>query len=200
MKKTALYQAIDGGRKAVPQTPIKCSTSDARLGYGYYFWDSIIDAALWWGKVHYGGNYIICRSFYDAHSDKCFDLIGNLDHRKQLKACADKLRARGRQDFTLAEVLEGVKKGCPDFDDLYWAIRAEPVNKRYLDRKQDIPLYEEDPTSCWDEDIPFAQGGERLVQSCGLRVQLCVTNLDFLLEREYTANCYPVYRDASYMV
>lgn len=78
MKKTALYQAIDGGRKAVPETPIYCSTSDARLGHGYYFWDSIIDAAHWWGKVHYGGHYIICQSFYDAHSDKLFDLLGDL--------------------------------------------------------------------------------------------------------------------------
>lgn len=198
MKKTALYQAIDGGRKAVPQTPIYCSTSDARLGYGYYFWDSIIGAAHWWGRVHYGGNYIICQSFYDAHSDKYFDLIGNLLHRAQLKGCADKLRVRGRQGFALAEVLEGLRKVCPEFDDLYWAIRAEAVNKHYPDRKQDIPLHKDEPTSCKGRDIPFAEGAKRLVLSCGLRVQLCVTNLAFLLEGEYTA-IYPEYRDASYM-
>lgn len=199
MKKTALYQAIDGGRKAVPETPIYCSTSDARLGFGYYFWDSIIGAAHWWGKQRYGeNNYIICQSFYDAHSDKYFDLVGNLLHKEQLKSCADKLRARGRQGFALAEVLEGLREVCPEFDDLYWAIRAEAVNKHYLDRKQDFPLRKEEPTSCEDGDISFARG-TKLVLSCGLRVQLCVTNLAFLLEGEYTAICYPEYRDASYM-
>ena len=253
MKKTALYQAIDGGRTAVPERPIRCTTSDARLGYGHYFWESIIDAAHWWGKERYGkNNYIICQSFYDAHSDKYFDLIGNLDHRKKLKACADELRARGRDDFALAEVLEGLKKVCPEFDDLYWAIRAEPISKNFdkklnirlhnedptscegrnlpftlaevleglkkvypkfenhywtiraeakdlLDKKLAISLPKEDPTSCEDRDIPFAEGAKKLVLPCGQRVQVCVTNLAFLLEDEYTPIYYPECRDASYM-
>ena len=190
MKKTALYQAIDVGRKAVPQTPIRCSTSDARLGYGYYFWDSIIDAAHWWGEKHYRGNYIICRSFYDAHSDRCFDLKGNLDHIAQLKDCADTLRAEGRQDFTLAEVLEALRKVCPEFDDLYWAIRAEFIKVGAPpDKKLDITV-----------SSRSREKGRTTVIHCGNRVQLCVTNRAFLLEGEYTEIYYSWCRDASYMV
>lgn len=189
MKKTALYQAIDGGRKAVPELPIYCSTSDARLGHGYYFWDSIIGAAHWWGKKRYGkNNYIICQSFYDAHSDKLFDLLGNLLHKEQLKSCSDKLRAKGCQGFTLAEVLEGLREVCPEFDDLYWAIRAEFI-------KVEAPP---DKNLDFTVSPPSREKGRTTVLHCGNRVQLCVTNLAFLLEGEYAA-IYPEYRDASYM-
>ncbi|MBF1311941.1 MAG: hypothetical protein HXN06_02310 [Porphyromonadaceae bacterium] len=199
MKKTALYQAIDGGRNAVPEVPIYCSTSEARLGWGYYFWDSLIHAAHWWGRTHYRDNYIICQSFYDAHSDRYFDLVGDLTHREMLRECADELRKRKQEDFSLAEVLELLKIVRPQFKELYWAIRAEAVNKRYLDGKLDIPLYKGKSSSCEETDISFAHGDRRLVVSCSQRVQVCVMNLAFLLEGEYRS-VYPEYRDELYVV
>lgn len=186
MKKTALYQAIDGGRKAVPQTPIYCSTSNARLGHGYYFWDSIIDAAHWWGGVHYGGNYIICQSFYDAHSDKLFDLLGDLSHRQEFTVFLDGLHKMQPEDMSLAEVLD-IMNANPKFSQRYWAIRAEFIKMGPSDKNLDITV-----------SLPSQANGRKTVLHCGNRVQLCVTNLAFLLEGEYTA-IYPEYRDASYM-
>lgn len=187
MKKTALYQAIDGGRKAVPKTPIKCSTSDARLGHGYYFWDSIIDAAHWWGGVHYGGNYIICQSFYDAHSDKLFDLLGNLAHRDELKEFSDGLHRMYPEDMSLAQIL-AIMNARNKFNQRFWAIRAEFI-------KVEAPP---DKNLDFIVSPPVREKGRTTVMHCGNRVQLCVTNLDFLLEGAYTA-IYPEYRDASYM-
>ena len=198
MKKTALYQAIDGGRNAVPETPIYCSSSDARLGEGYYFWDSAIHAAHWWGRTHYGENYLICQSFYDAHSEHYFDLLGDLTHRERLRECADVLREEKQEVFSIAEVLKVLRK-MPGFEEEYWAIRAEAVNKRYSDRKLDIPLHKGNSSPCEETDIPFAHADRRLVISCSQRVQVCVTNLAFLLEGEYRS-VYPEYRDESYVV
>ena len=199
MKKTALYQAIDGGIREVPEDPIYCSTCDARLGEGYYFWDSAINAAHWWGRKHYHGNYIICQSFYDAHSDRYFDLLGNVKHRSVLNECADILRQRKPDDFSLAEVLELLKCQLPQFKELYWAIRAEAINKSYPDRKHDIPLIKGECSLCDEVDIPFEHGGKRLVLSCSQRVQVCVTDLTFLIDREYKS-IYPECWGEFYMV
>lgn len=172
MKKTALYQAISYKEETIPKIPIHCSSEDARLGQGYYFWDTDIEAAKWWGESHYEGAYRVCRSHYDAHSEHYFDLVGNVQHIKILGECYHKLQQRKKEDYSIGEVLELMKCVIPEFRDTYWAIRAHPMNKRYLDSKM---------------DIPFAKGEDKkLFISCATRVQVCVTNLDFLLDgREY---------------
>ncbi len=172
MKRTALYQAISNKEETIPKKPIRCSSEDARLGQGYYFWDTDIQAAHWWGKSRYKGAYRVCRSHYDAHSEHYFDLVGNMKHIQILSSCHRKLQQRKKGDYSIAEVLELMKRLIPEFIDIYWAIRARPMTKRYLDPKM---------------DIPFAKGGNnRLFISCATRVQVCVTNLDFLLDgREY---------------
>lgn len=190
MKKTALYQAIDGKRKEVPASPICCVRSDSWLGPGCYFWDTAEDAAHWWGKEHYKRNYIICKSFYDLHSEKLFDLLGCVEHRVQFRDCFWTLRKRGKKDevFTVAEVLQSLREELPEFDKDYWAIRAEFIKMGPSDKNLDITV-----------SRPTQANGRRTVLHCGNRVQLCVTNLAFLLEGgEYTA-IYPEYRDASYM-
>lgn len=171
MKKTALYQAISSKEETIPKIPI-CSSEDARLGKGYYFWDTDIKAAKWWGKSHYEGAYRVCRSHYDAHSEHYFDLVGNMEHIQILSRCYHKLQQRKKEDYSIAEVLELIKLYIPKFKDIYWAIRARPMTKRYPDSKM---------------DIPFARGEDnKLFISCATRVQVCITNLDFLLdEREY---------------
>ena len=44
--------------------PFKSVTSHW-LGVGYYFWDSLMRRAHWWGDRHYGGNYMIIASDTD---------------------------------------------------------------------------------------------------------------------------------------
>ena len=123
-------------------------------------------------RVNYEGAYRVCRSHYDAHSERYFDLVGNVQHIKILGECYHKLQQRKKEDYSIAEVLELMKCIIPEFRDTYWAIRAHPMNKRYLDSKT---------------DIPFAKGEDnKLFIPCATRVQVCITNLDFLLDgREY---------------
>jgi hypothetical protein len=54
--------------------PFLCSRSDAWLGEGYYFWESFIDNAHWWGANAYPEKYMICRAFYVHDSARCLDL------------------------------------------------------------------------------------------------------------------------------
>lgn len=171
MKKTALYQAISSKEETIPKEPIYCSSEDARLGQGYYFWDTDIQTAKWWGESHYEGAYRVCQSHYDAHSEHYFDLFGNVKHIQILSRCHRKLQQRKKEDYSIAEVLESMKLLIPEFIDIYWAIRARPMMP-YPDSKM---------------DIPFAKGKDnKPFISCATRVQVCVTNLDFLLDgREY---------------
>ena len=83
MRSRHLYQSVED-RGRVEYTPIFCEAKDAWLGQGYYFWDSEINDAHWWGQEHYNGFYVICQSKYDYDSLEYFDLLGNTDHRKYL--------------------------------------------------------------------------------------------------------------------
>jgi hypothetical protein len=44
------------------------------LGIGYYFWDSDIELAHWWGQSHYGGKYMICETIGEI-DEMCLDLM-----------------------------------------------------------------------------------------------------------------------------
>ena len=84
MDRVPLFQTVRGGEQVVIKEPIYCQSEEARLGYGYYFWEYDIDNAHWWGRTHYKGNSEIYQSYYDRHSEKCFDLLGNPQHRKNV--------------------------------------------------------------------------------------------------------------------
>lgn len=75
--------------------PVKSTMFDATgkpknkppfAGDGYYFWEDNIDAAEWWGMVHYlnrGKSYRIFRIDIDLiYNGLFFDLIGNRQHLK----------------------------------------------------------------------------------------------------------------------
>jgi len=50
------------------QGPFLCNRKDVWLGIGYYFWDSFIENAHWWGKegARYK-NYFICESSFELN-------------------------------------------------------------------------------------------------------------------------------------
>jgi hypothetical protein len=107
--------------------PFKCTKNNAWLGHGYYFWDSHIELAHWWGKNSYGKNYIICRA--SAYLDKtCWDLHGNGIHRNDFKEICEEIIDRGistKDRLLVAHVIEYLKKNNLFF---YKAIRALGVN------------------------------------------------------------------------
>ena len=61
------------------QGPFIC-TNNPWLGKGYYFWDTFLDLAHWWGKQVHSGNYIICQTFIEDNSEYILDLVGNTQH------------------------------------------------------------------------------------------------------------------------
>ncbi|MDQ3191286.1 MAG: hypothetical protein M3Q58_06815 [Bacteroidota bacterium] len=74
--------------------PFKCVEKHAWLGFGYYFWDTHIELAHWWGnEVHHSREYLICEA-YGIIDSKCWDLHGNGEHREELKALSDEMVAR----------------------------------------------------------------------------------------------------------
>ena len=53
MDKRTLFQAIkdlDNPDEIEQNGPFKCRREDAWLGEGYYFWDSFVELAHWWGR------------------------------------------------------------------------------------------------------------------------------------------------------
>lgn len=111
--------------------PFKCTNKNAWLGHGYYFWDSFIENAHWWGSegACYKNGYIICESDFNLDEKKCFNLVDNPDHLDQFNNAKRILIEKGlyAQDKTnVARVIEFIKEIIKVFK--YEAIRSYPVN------------------------------------------------------------------------
>lgn len=106
--------------------PFPCDAKNAWLGNGYYFWDSLIANAHWWGKSHCKGNYVIVEYNCDSHvNNKCLDLHGNMEHLKWFNEVIDLLKSQNlyTHTTTVAKVIEYLKNKT-DFETTYEAIRA----------------------------------------------------------------------------
>jgi len=55
----------------------KSIVSEPWLADGYYFWESFISNAEYWGKTHCDGNYDIYCGEYDLNDPKCLNLVDN---------------------------------------------------------------------------------------------------------------------------
>ena len=112
------------------QGPFKC-TKNPWLGNGYYFWDSFIELAHWWGKQGYKNNYIICQSSYDNNPEMIFDLVGNTEQLIEFKQYVKVLKETYKNKYiTVSFVIEYMKK---HHDFQYKAIRANPINSTNRD-------------------------------------------------------------------
>lgn len=83
-----LYQTLKDKKnpdEVEANAPYPCRKDIAWLGYGYYFWDTDIDIAHWWGESYHGmGKYMICEA--DAIIDgTCWDIHGNGKHIKEFR-------------------------------------------------------------------------------------------------------------------
>ena len=81
----SIYQTIEqrsdqSDGEIVEQGPILCQDALAWLGKGYYFWDTSLENAHWWGRVHYQNNYVVCGAEMDLDTDTCFDFMGCVAH------------------------------------------------------------------------------------------------------------------------
>lgn len=109
--------------------PFKCKHENAWLGPGYYFWDSHVELAHWWGYIahkKFKFDYIICAS-NATFDDKCWDLHGNGLHRKQFIEICERIVKEGlsnKSDLLVFQVIEWAKKKNILMKFGYEAIRA----------------------------------------------------------------------------
>ena len=124
-----LYQTVEDRNNPdyiEANAPFQCNRKDAWLGVGYYFWDTFLENAHWWGNVNYQKNgYVIVEFTCDFVSDKCFDLQGNMEHVKYFKETAKFLCDQKilNNNTTVPWLIEYLKTKT-DFIKRYQAIRV----------------------------------------------------------------------------
>lgn len=128
-----LYQTVednDNPDYIESHGPFKCTRTDAWLGHGYYFWDSLIEVAHWWGRKSYSSNYVICQSTCDDSLDKVYDTVGHPELIKDIYDVSEVLRKdRNVPEVFIPEVLEYMK--ChTDFLERYKAIRMYTLDTK----------------------------------------------------------------------
>ena len=124
-----LYQTVEDRNNPdyiESNAPFLCDRKDAWLGAGYYFWDTFLENAHWWGKTVYKENgYVVLMFTCDFDAEKCFDLHGNLQHLKDFREIAEEFKKQNLLDrrATVAMVIELLKRET-DFGEKFEAIRV----------------------------------------------------------------------------
>ena len=110
MKLTDIYQTLENrcnDKDIEEHGPFFCSMRDQLgrlkkgvrepwLGEGYYFWDTRMEDAMWWGEhVYPAKGYIVCHTQYDQHSDLLYDLVGDLKAFDEFEQCAKLIKEKG---------------------------------------------------------------------------------------------------------
>lgn len=95
-----VYQTLedrDNPDQIEREGPFKCENRNAWLGFGYYFWESFLENAHWWGKEcnNYKNGYVICKASYDFNEKLCFNLIDNPEHIQNFKNTIELMKEKG---------------------------------------------------------------------------------------------------------
>lgn len=170
MKKRNLYQAVKD--KCNPDEielkgPFECRRANAWLGKGYYFGDSFIELAHWWGRESCDGKYVICLSHCDNSFPNTFDLYNSPEHlsifRNRYKALVNEYP---NKEITVAFVLEMLKDHS-EFTKEFHAIRAKSE-------------------MCWKDSprVKFIPKNSSYLEMIP-PIQICVLNKVFLIDGEY---------------
>lgn len=92
------------------------------LTEGYYFWDTFIEYAHWWGQQSYNGSYVISQYQFDYRTEEIFDLT-DPTYLAEFKQYAEYIeKDTGEHDITVPQVLEHMRRHT-SFP--YKGIRAE---------------------------------------------------------------------------
>ncbi|MCH8546889.1 MAG: hypothetical protein LAT54_09150, partial [Cryomorphaceae bacterium] len=90
------------------------------MGAGYYFWDSFIENAHWWGEEirQYRNGYIICQAECDFTDEECLDLVGNTDHLSELFNTFELMKSKGliNRKTTVNRVISYLKNNLKSFE------------------------------------------------------------------------------------
>jgi hypothetical protein len=110
------YQTLENRdiHKIERDGPFPCNGKNAWLGKGYYFWDSFIENAHWWGieGACYRKGYVICESTFELDDNKCFNLVDNPNHLNQFNKTKQILKEKNLYEegkTTVARVINYFK-------------------------------------------------------------------------------------------
>ncbi len=111
MKILNVYQTLedrDNADEIEHHGPYRCNRADAWLGEGFYFWETFLENAHWWGNSTYPGNYIICKAVCDFEESKCLDLVGNTAQIEEFRKSFEllKLQKLATDTTTVARILQ----------------------------------------------------------------------------------------------
>lgn len=142
MKLKILYQTLnDRGNPeyVIENAPFPCNWNNTWLGEGYYFWDTFIENAHWWGEVRHKNKYIICKTTCEFDTNKCFDLVGDTEHMLDFSKSIELLKREKliTSETTVARVLNFIKTKI-GFD--YQAIRVYGI-KSISEHKEEYQKY-----------------------------------------------------------
>jgi len=97
LKNITVYQTLsdrDNPDHVLKHGPFQCTHKKSWLGSGYYFWDTFIENAHWWGKDSLKSPYIVCEAIISIDSNSCFDLVGNTDHMLEFEKAYEFLKSK----------------------------------------------------------------------------------------------------------
>ena len=142
MKYTDIYQTLEDRQNdeyikkngpffcsaRCPDGRLKTGIKAPWLGEGFYFWDTRIEDAQWWGDTIYERRgYVICHTKYDQHSPLLYDLVGDVRQFDEFVKCAKFIQEQRNLSYiTFPAVLAFLKKSS-DFN--FKAIRVWPYPK-----------------------------------------------------------------------
>lgn len=145
-----LYQTVEdrGNPEEINNNgPFECTRDDAWLGDGYYFWDTFIDNAQWWGNhAYHKRGYVISKYIYDFSNGRCFDLLGDMEHVAKLKSYVELLREAGLPvDSVTVPYIIALMKEHVRLDDEYEGIRVRGEKEGKSKPKTSIIFSATDP-------------------------------------------------------
>ncbi|GGE27475.1 hypothetical protein [Psychroflexus planctonicus] len=136
MENTKIYQTLENKEnpdEVENDGPFHCNWRNSWLGDGYYFWDSFIENAHWWGVSHCNRSYIICEAVVDLDDNNCFDLVGNTKHLMDFGDSIDFMKEKGMltSKTTVSRVIHFMQSNriLPN----YSVIRAYGINSKSKD-------------------------------------------------------------------
>lgn len=130
-----LYQTIEDRNnpdEVEQHGPFKCTNKTAWLGHGYYFWDTFIDLAHWWGGLNYNPNgYMICQSSCGEDMNNVYDLVGKPELFIEIEQVATIIKTYNKvKEVYVPEIIEYLKQKT-SFLNKYKAIRVNPLCTRH---------------------------------------------------------------------
>lgn len=129
MKRKTIFQTLENRENPDDienQGPFLC-TRKPWLGKGYYFGDTFIELAHWWGRQGYDGNYVICQSQIDYNPEDIFDLVGDTEQISEFRNYVKILKECYKGEFlTVGFVIEHMKRTMKSFT--YSVILANPID------------------------------------------------------------------------